>query len=132
MHWFLNPIKNQYADFEGRATRQEFWMYILIYFLLYIAAGIVGMVIGVETGLALLFSLVLLVPSLAITARRLHDTGLSGWWQLIGVIPFIGLIVMIVLTVRDSESGANQYGANPKGDSGVPDTVAASDSDATM
>jgi uncharacterized membrane protein YhaH (DUF805 family) len=58
--------------------------------------------------------LVLLIPSLAAAARRLHDTGRSGWWQLIGLIPLLGAIVLIVFLVQDSEAGDNAYGANPK------------------
>lgn len=114
MHWFIDPIKNQYADFSGRATRQEFWMFILWYVLTYVGVSVAGFIIGLEE-LALLYSLAILVPGLAITARRLHDTGLSGWWQLVGIIPLLGLIVIIILTIREGEAGPNKYGANPLG-----------------
>ena len=113
MHWFIDPIKYQYADFSGRATRQQFWMYVLWYVLLYVGIGIIGVVTDIEE-LTLLYGLVVLVPGIAITARRLHDTNMSGWWQLIGLVPFIGLIVMIVFLVRAGDQTANQYGPDPK------------------
>ncbi|MAZ30240.1 hypothetical protein CL655_03065 [bacterium] len=109
MHWFLDPIKNQYADFSGRTSRQAFWMYVLWYVIIYVVVALVASAVGVEA-LVMLLALAIFIPSLAITARRLHDTGLSGWWQLIGLVPVLGLIVMIILTVRPGEAGANQYG----------------------
>jgi uncharacterized membrane protein YhaH (DUF805 family) len=114
--WFLNPIKNHYADFEGRATLKEFWMFILYWLLisigLYILSGIIG---GAAKLIHTLIALVIFVPSLAIGARRLHDTGKSGWWQLLCLIPFIGVIILIVLLAQKGEAGANQYGS-PVGD----------------
>ena len=110
MEFFMDGLR-KYADFEGRANRQQFWMYVLIYMAIYLAIGAVGYVLG--TGLLTsLFSIVMLLPSISITCRRLHDTGRSGWWQLIGLVPVIGLIVMIVFTVQDSD-GDNSYGAKP-------------------
>ncbi|MEZ4200603.1 MAG: DUF805 domain-containing protein [Candidatus Paceibacterota bacterium] len=109
MHWFLDPVKNHYFDFEGRVARKPFWMFILIYMIIYIV------LIAINEGLGFLFALAMLCPSLGLTARRLHDTNMSGWWQLIGLIPLVGLIVMIVFLVRDSQPEANQYGPNPKG-----------------
>jgi len=105
MNFFLDPIQNHYADFNGRAGREEFWMFIAVYVAIYIV-----LVIALPNTIAMLFSLALLVPSLAIGARRLHDTNLSGWLQLIGIIPILGLIVMIVLFVREGDKGDNQYG----------------------
>jgi uncharacterized membrane protein YhaH (DUF805 family) len=118
MHWFIDPIRNQYADFTGRTSRQAFWMYILWYIIAYVVVALVASLVGGEA-LVMLLALAILVPSLAITARRLHDTGLSGWWQLIGLIPVLGLIVMIILTVRPGEAGANQYGP-AAGDGAMP------------
>lgn len=126
MHWFLDPIKNHYVDFSGRATRQEFWMFILFYVLFYTVVSVVSGVLGLEE-LALLCALAVILPAYAITARRLHDIGRSGWWQLIGFVPFVGLIVMIVFLVMDSQPGANKFGPNPKGVS-APD-MDASDAD---
>ncbi len=110
--WFLDPIKNHYADFEGRASLQEFWMYVLYWLLisigLYVLSGLIG---GAAKLIHMLGSLVIFVPSLAIGARRLHDTGKSGWWQLFSCIPFIGVVIMIVLFAQKGEAVANQYGA---------------------
>lgn len=110
-HWFLDPIKNKYFDFTGRATRQEFWMYVLSYVILYVAISLVANVIGLSV-LAILFALGVLAPSVAITARRLHDIGMSGWWQLVGLVPLLGLVIIIVLTARPGEAGSNQYGSS--------------------
>ena len=85
MNWYLEAVKNKYAVFDGRAHRQEFWYFILFYFLIYLALSIVDQVTGtfsMETGAGLLsgiYALAMLVPSLAVGARRLHDTGRSGW-----------------------------------------------------
>lgn len=87
-------------------------MFILFYFIVSIILGIVDGVLGIQI-LGLLFSLASLVPSLAIGARRLHDTGRSGWWQLLYLIPLIGLIIMIIFLVQDSHPD-NEYGPNPK------------------
>ncbi|MGB3609247.1 MAG: DUF805 domain-containing protein [Cellvibrio sp.] len=111
MEYFLGAYK-KYADFTGRARRQEYWMFILFYFIVSIILGIVDGVLGIQI-LGLLFSLASLVPSLAIGARRLHDTGRSGWWQLLYLIPLIGLIIMIIFLVQDSHPD-NEYGPNPK------------------
>ncbi len=118
MNFFLDPIKNHYADFNGRAGREEFWMFIAVYVAIYV----VLMVLNLDL-IAMLFSLALLVPSLAIGARRLHDTNLSGWLQLIGIIPILGLIVMIVLFVREGDKAANKYG-EPKGSAGTASAAA--------
>lgn len=112
MHWFIDPIKNQYANFAGRTTRQEFWMYILVYIGIAIAVGIVAGIIKMPL-LSNVLSLVLLVPSLAITARRLHDVDRSGWWQLIGLIPIIGVIILIVWCAAKGDTESNQFGAAP-------------------
>jgi len=107
MDYFTGAIK-KYADFTGRARRTEYWMFILIYMIINIVLTVLGLdIISMIVGLALL------VPSLSIGARRLHDTGRSGWWQLIYLVPLIGLIVMIIFLVQDSHD-TNDYGVNPK------------------
>jgi uncharacterized membrane protein YhaH (DUF805 family) len=111
MDQFIGALK-KYADFTGRARRQEYWMFILIYMVI----NIVLAVLGLET-ISALVGLILLIPSISIAARRLHDTGRTGWWQLIVFIPVIGFIVLIVFLAQDSHD-ANDYGENPK--SGVP------------
>ena len=89
---------SKYADFNGRATKSEFWWWVLFVFLLTIAANVLSKNLGI------LVSLGTLLPYIAVTARRLHDTNRSGWWQLIGIIPVIGWIIMIVWCVQDSAS----------------------------
>lgn len=124
--WFLSVLKTKYADFEGRAQRQEYWMYTLFVILIFIALGIVtgigaaiSDILGVLlSGVLVLAAIGLIVPSLAIAIRRLHDTGRSGWWFLISVIPIVsvvGSIVLLVFYCLDSQPGENQYGPNPKG-----------------
>jgi len=107
MDYFLDALK-RYADFTGRARRKEYWMFILIYMIINIVLAVLGLDI-----ISALVALGLLVPSISIAARRLHDTGRSGWWQLIALIPVIGFIILIVFLAQDSHE-ANDYGVNPK------------------
>ncbi|AZQ11592.1 DUF805 domain-containing protein [Shewanella khirikhana] len=111
MEYFIGALK-KYADFTGRARRKEYWMFVLFYLIFYVVTIGIDVALG-TTFIAAIFSLGLLLPSLAIGARRLHDTGRSGWWQLIGFIPLIGAIVLIVFWCQDSQD-ENDYGANPK------------------
>jgi len=111
MEYFTDALK-KYADFTGRARRKEYWMFVLIYTLIMIGLAILETIIGFGF-ISTLFSLALLVPSISISARRLHDTGRTGWWQLISLIPLIGIIVLIVFLAQDSHD-ANTYGPNPK------------------
>lgn len=119
MNWFLMVLK-KYTVFSGRAQRAEYWYYILFYLLIYIGLAIADRVTGTfsaETGMGLLsgiFALGMLIPSLAVGVRRLHDTDRSGWWLLITLIPLIGGIVLLVFTVQDGTPGENKYGPNPK------------------
>ena len=120
MNWYLKVLK-QYADFKGRARRKEYWMFALFNIIFLIVAitldNILGTAIeGVGYGLFyFLYILAVLIPSLAVAVRRLHDVGKSGWMILIGLIPVIGAIWLLVLCVTDSQPGENQYGANPNG-----------------
>jgi uncharacterized membrane protein YhaH (DUF805 family) len=114
MNWYLDVLK-KFAVFTGRSRRQEFWMFVLINAIIMIGLTVIETVVGGPGILGTLYSLAVLVPSLAVGARRLHDTNRSGWWQLIGFVPLIGLIVLIVFFVADSQPGSNQYGPNPKG-----------------
>lgn len=108
MHWFIDPIKNQYADFTGRSTRQEYWMFVLVYVGVAIVVGVIAAALKMEI-LTALFSLATIIPSIAIATRRLHDIGKSGWWQLISLVPIIGPIVLIVwLATKSTED--NEYG----------------------
>ena len=109
MEYFIGALK-KYADFTGRARRKEYWMFVLIYTLINIVLAVLGLDI-----ISIIFGLALFVPSISIAARRLHDTGRSGWWQLILLIPLIGFIILIVFLAQDSHD-ANDYGVNPKSD----------------
>lgn len=111
IEYFTDAFK-KFSDFSGRATRKEFWMFFLFNMIFTIVLTALEVVPGVIV-LQIIYMLVLTVPYLSITARRLHDTGRSGWWQLISVIPFIGHIVLIVFLVQDSHDD-NEYGPNPK------------------
>jgi uncharacterized membrane protein YhaH (DUF805 family) len=114
MNWFIDPIKNHYVDFEGRVARKPFWLFILIYIVISSILSTIGKAYSAEV-LSWVFDLALLLPSLAITTRRLHDTSRSGWWQLLWVIPVIGWIVLIVFLAQDSTPADNAYGATVKG-----------------
>ena len=115
MDYFIGALK-KYADFTGRARRKEYWMFFLFYIIFYIGTIVIDAVLG--TGfISIIFSLGLMVPSLSIAARRLHDTGRTGWWQLIVLIPLVGFIILIVFLAQDGHD-ANNYGINPK--AGVP------------
>ena len=107
--YFIDVIKNHYFDFKGRATRTQFWMYVLFSVILGIVLGVLATFIGEKAGTAVLaiVNLALLLPSLGIAVRRLHDIGRSGWWLLIGFIPvvnFIGGIVLLVFYVLPSKN----------------------------
>jgi uncharacterized membrane protein YhaH (DUF805 family) len=113
-------LTQKYADFNGRARRSEFWYFVLFGIIVSIVAGIIDGILGTRNTLGSvglvggIASLALLVPNLAVGARRLHDTDRSGWLQLLALIPLVGIIVLIVWWVGDSK-GDNKHGPNPKG-----------------
>lgn len=111
MEYFTDAVK-RYAEFSGRANRKEYWMFVLFYLIFYVALIAIESVLGMSF-LSILYSLGLFIPSISIAARRLHDTGKSGWWQLIALIPLLGIIVLIFFLVQDSE-GENSYGPTPE------------------
>jgi len=119
MNWYLAVLKN-YAGFSGRARRKEYWMFALFNMIFLIVAIILDNVLGTaieDVGFGLfyfLYALAVLIPGLAVSVRRLHDVGKSGWMILISLIPIIGAIWLLVLMVIDSNPGENQYGPNPK------------------
>ncbi|GAB2929397.1 MULTISPECIES: DUF805 domain-containing protein [unclassified Streptomyces] len=112
MNWYLAVLKN-YAGFSGRARRKEYWMFTLISFVISLVLTIIGNAIGAEF-ISYIYSVAILVPSLAVAVRRLHDTGRSGWWLLIAIVPLIGAIVLIVFLATEGKPETNQHGANPK------------------
>lgn len=112
MEWYLQALKN-YAGFEGRARRREYWNFVLFNFLATLVLGVVDVVLDI-TVLAPLYSLAVLIPSIAVTVRRLHDTDRSGWWILISLVPVVGFIVLLVFTLMDGTPGPNAHGPSPK------------------
>ena len=122
--YYIRALKN-YAGFTGRATRPEFWWFMLFSFLISLGFSILDSILGLgdpDTGfspLNSLYGLAVLVPTLAVGARRLHDTGKSGWWQLLWLIPFFGWIALIVLFILEGTSGSNEYGPDLKSEGGA-------------
>jgi len=118
---------DNYANFEGRARRSEYWYFVLFHLIIiYVSSFIIGIISSIigATGyllyfIILLYVLVMLVPSLAVGVRRLHDTDKSGWIYLIGLIPLVGAILLLIFFATESTPGRNQYGDNPKEE---PDT----------
>jgi uncharacterized membrane protein YhaH (DUF805 family) len=111
MNWYLTVLK-KYAVFSGRAQRAEYWYFVLFNMIVSIVLTVFDAMFGTEVFSAI-YSLAVFIPTLAVGARRLHDIGKSGWWQLIAIIPIIGFILLIVWFATDSAED-NQYGKNPK------------------
>lgn len=111
MDWYFSVLK-RYGDFAGRAHRTEFWMFFIFNALVAWVIGQMGQAIGIGMAQGA-YALIVLLPTLAVGARRLHDTGLSGWWQLLGLIPFVGLLAMVFLMARAGVPGDNRYGPQP-------------------
>jgi uncharacterized membrane protein YhaH (DUF805 family) len=111
VNWYLEVLK-KYAVFEGRAPRREYWWYTLFSTIVVVVLFALGRVSVVFTVLAAVYALATFVPTIAVACRRLHDTNKSGWLQLIGIIPFGGL-VLIVLYCLGSDPGSNRHGPNP-------------------
>ena len=112
MNWYFEVLK-KYAVFSGRARRKEYWMFLLFNIIIVIALGVIETIVGTNSVIALFYTLAILLPGLAVTVRRLHDTGKSGWWLLIGIVPLIGIVILVFM-VQDGQTGDNQYGPNPK------------------
>ena len=113
MNWYLKVLK-KYAVFSGRAQRKEYWMFFLFNFIIAFVLGFVEGLAGGPGVLGSLYGLAVLIPGIAVSVRRLHDTNRSGWWLLISVVPFIGGIVLLIFMVGDSQPDDNRYGPNPK------------------
>ena len=116
MHWYIEVLK-KYAVFGGRASRPEYWYFFLFNFIIGFVLGFIDVLIGSfspEVGMGLLgglYSLAVLIPGIAVSVRRLHDTGRSGWYLLLALVPVIGGIVLLVFMVSASEPVENKYGA---------------------
>jgi uncharacterized membrane protein YhaH (DUF805 family) len=119
MEWFLKVLR-QYADFEGRARRTEYWMFVLFNILFSFVVSIVAVTIMLITGktsivfLSYLYTFAVMIPSLAVLVRRLHDTGRSAWFLFVSFIPFVGSIWLFVLLITEGTPGKNRYGDDPK------------------
>lgn len=114
MQWYLKVLKN-YIGFQGRARRKEYWVFFLFNFLITMLLSIIEVMLGLGGILSGIYGLFVLLPSIAVNVRRLHDIGRTGWWMLLSFIPVIGLIVLLIFAVLDSQPGENKYGPNPKG-----------------
>ena len=114
MNWYISVLK-QYAVFSGRARRTEYWMFVLCNVIVMLLLGMVDKLIGGDNELiSSIYSLAVLLPSLAVAARRLHDTDRSAWWLLLGLIPIIGTLVLIYFMVCNGQQGPNRFGDDPK------------------
>ena len=114
MNWYISVLK-QYAVFSGRARRTEYWMFVLCNIIVMLLLGMVDKLIGGDNELiSSIYSLAVLLPSLAVAARRLHDTDRSAWWLLLGLIPIIGTLVLIYFMVCNGQQGPNRFGDDPK------------------
>ena len=129
MHWMLMPLR-RYADFSGRSRRREYWMFFLfnmliglavwtLLALLFVAGLSESAMMAVMTPVFALYGLAVLaflIPGLAVTIRRLHDTDRSGWTLLLAFIPLIGAILLLVFYCTEGTPGPNRYGEDPKAD----------------
>jgi uncharacterized membrane protein YhaH (DUF805 family) len=113
VNWYTAVIKN-YAGFTGRARRTEYWMFTLISVIISIVLDVISYALKMGTLLGGLYGLAVLIPTLAVGVRRLHDTDRSGWWLLIGLIPLVGAIILIVFFATEGNRGENQHGPDPK------------------
>ena len=126
MEWMLMPLR-RYADFSGRSRRKEYWMFTLFNLLVSSAVGVLALALFLADfsesamvailypvlGLAGLYGLAAIVPGLAVTIRRLHDTDRSGWWLLVGLVPVIGPLLLLAFYVTEGTLGPNRFGPDP-------------------
>lgn len=119
MNWYLK-VWQQYIDFDSRARRTEYWMFSLFHIIAIIAAVILDNFLGItidDSGIGPIYVVYLLasiIPSFAVSVRRLHDVDKSGWMLLISLIPLVGSIWLLVLNVSEGDSGRNRFGRDPK------------------
>ena len=116
MNWYLKVVRDNYANFMGRARRQEYWMFAFVNLIIMLILNTIDRVVF-SADIAILssiYGLAILIPGIAVAVRRLHDTDRSGWWALLGLIPIVGTIILIVIMCFDSTPGTNRFGPNPK------------------
>ena len=124
MEWYLKVMRDNYANFKGRARRKEYWMYVLVQSIIMIALMILDSILGLDfelQGISLGYGYLYLIgvivhfiPSLAVLVRRLHDVGKSGWFYFIFLIPIIGIIWLLVLYCTEGQKQDNKWGPDPK------------------
>jgi len=107
MEYYTDAFK-RFADFNGRATVRQFWMFVLINFAITFAISLIG-INTISAG----YSLVAMIPSMAIGVRRLHDIGKSGWYCCLAFIPLVGVIILIIWFIKAGDVGPNAYGEDP-------------------
>ena len=113
-----NVLLNNYFSFNGRASRSEYWWWFLAQFIMAIPLSFLdGLVFGWDysdpTWFSNIFILAMILPNISVLVRRLHDTGRSGWWYFIALVPCVGIIILLVFTIMDGEPHPNQYGDVP-------------------
>ena len=113
MEWYLKVVRDNYANFNGRASRQEYWMFFLFNMIFAIVMMGIDIILGLGF-LNIIYFLVVMIPGIAVGIRRLHDIGKSGWMVLIVLIPCIGAFWLLYLMVQDSSPLDNEYGPSPK------------------
>lgn len=115
LYWMLMALR-RYADFEGRSNRKEFWMFLLFTNLVAAALFIFGVIVSPDLGIGLLALGILgvLVPFIAVQVRRFHDQDKSGWFALLNLVPYVGIIVILIFMLIEGTAGDNQFGADPK------------------
>jgi uncharacterized membrane protein YhaH (DUF805 family) len=127
MKWYLRALR-KYATFSGRARRKEYWMFFLFFIIFAIVAMVLDNILGIAIKnvgygpIYILYVLAFLLPGLAVSVRRLHDVGWSGWYLLLSFIPIVGAIILIVKYCTEGAPGTNQYGANPKENTSIIST----------
>lgn len=109
----VKTVLNNYAQFDGRSGRAEFWWWALAYFIGAIVVGMIAGIIGLNF-LGWIYTLALIVPSVAVSIRRFHDIGKEAWWTILLFIPLVGLIIALIFLTKASD-GPNQYGEGPQG-----------------
>lgn len=119
MSWYLEALK-KYAVFSGRSRRKEYWYFVLFNIIVAIVLSLIDMLLGTFSSasniglLSGIYSLAVLIPTIALTVRRLHDIDRSGWWILINLVPFIGSIVILIFALLEGTPGDNRFGPSPK------------------
>ena len=119
MSWYLKVLK-KYATFSGRARRREYWLFFLVSILITFVLAIIDVGTGQfdeEVGYGLLstvYSVAVLLPGIAVSVRRLHDIGRTGWWLLVAFVPLLGALILLVFMLSDGQAGDNPYGPSPK------------------